>query len=196
MNFRLTPLPYAVDALEPHISRETVTVHYERHHRGYLNKLEGLIAGTPHEDRPLQEIVLDSDGATFNNAAQVWNHDFYWQSMTPDAAPLEGILLDAIVSAFGSEKDFRDAFIAEGSSLFGSGYLWLSSDPEGREVRLRALPNADNPLLHGEAPLLCMDVWEHAYYIDRRNVRKEYVETFYDHLAHWAFATDNLRKLH
>ncbi len=195
MKFELPPLPYAKDALEPHLSARTVEFHYEKHHRGYLSKLEAALRGTPDADKSLEEIMTTAEGAVYNNAAQVWNHTFYWNSMRPDGGgEPSGELRVALEQAFGSVDAFREAFVQCATGLFGSGYVWLVANAQGG-LELHGLKDADNPLLHGKTPLLATDVWEHAYYLDYQNDRKSYAERFLADLAHWAFAEDNLRKV-
>ena len=186
----LKPLPYDTDALEPHIRRETVALHYEKHHAGYARKLKELIAGKPEAKESLERIVRTSEGAIFNNAAQIWNHDFYWRSMRPDGggAPSGG-LKQAIIAGFGGDEKLRRDFVKAGAGHFGSGWLWLVSR-RGR-LRITTTHDADLPLLHGDTPILCADLWEHAYYLDYRNERARYLETFIDQLANWEFATAN-----
>ena len=191
MDFELQPLPYEKNALEPYISGLTIDVHYERHHRGYLDKLKELIGGTRDAERELGELVEHAEGEVLHNAAQVWNHDFYWQSLSPvthtDPPPQ---LVDAIEKTFRSVGALRWQLAAAANGLFGSGYAWLVID---RDSRLRVMPmgNADNPIRDGLTPLLTIDVWEHAYYLDRRNRRMDYVAGVVDHLLNWEFATEN-----
>ena len=197
MKFELPPLPYAKDALEPHIGAETLEFHYEKHHRGYLDKLEKLIAGKPLAERSLVEIIRQSDGAVFNNAAQVWNHTFYWSSMSPKGGGAPGgAVKSAIESAFGSCDRFREQFVAAAVGVFGTGYAWLVQERDGR-LAIRATEDADTPLQDGvTTPLLGCDVWEHAYYLDYRHERPKYVETFLDRLANWAFVAENIQPAH
>ena len=195
MKFELPALPYAKDALEPHLSAKTLEFHYERHHRGYLEKLRGLVEGTPDEHLELTDLVTQASGAVFNNAAQVWNHTFYWNSMEPDGGgEPSGRLAEAIVRSFGSLAAFRKEFVERAAGLFGSGYVWLTFDPAAERLAIEPMKDADNPLLVERVPLLTMDVWEHAYYLDHQNRRPQYAEAFVDHLANWGFAQDNLRK--
>jgi Fe-Mn family superoxide dismutase len=186
----LKPLPYDKHALEPHIGRETVEFHYEKHHAGYVKKLKELVAGKPEETESLEWIIRAADGAIFDNAAQIWNHDFYWRSMHPDGggAP-EGALNEAIIANFGSFEQLRRAFLEAGIEHFGSGWLWLVSHREG--LRITTTPDADLPLRYGETPILCADLWEHAYYLDYHNDRPRYLGAFFDHLANWEFAQEN-----
>ncbi len=194
MHFELPELPYAKDALEPHLSARTVEIHYERHHRGYLDKLRGLIEGTPDADRELAELVRSSSGPVFDNAAQVWNHTFYWHSMTPGGGgEPTGAIAEALVESFGSVEAFRARFL-EAAQLFGSGYVWLSFDPASDRLVVEAMKDADSPLLTDRVPLLAMDVWEHAYYLDYQNERPRYAQAFLDHLVSWSFANENYEK--
>ncbi len=190
VHFTLKPLPYDQHALEPHIGRETVALHYEKHHAGYVKKLNELVAGKPDATESLESLIRSSEGAIFNNAAQIWNHDFYWRSMHPDGggAP-EGALNEAIVGNFGSFERLRHEFLEAGAGHFGSGWLWLVSHRDG--LRITTTPDADLPLRYGENALLCADLWEHAYYLDYHNERARYLEAFFDHLANWEFAQAN-----
>jgi len=192
MDFELAPLPYEKSALEPYVSGLTVDVHYERHHRGHLDRLRELIGNTPDAQRTLADLVEHSDGEVLHNAAQVWNHDFYWRSLTPQnrsepPAPLRR----TIDEAFRSLGALRWQLAAAANGLFGSGYAWLAADGAGA-LRVLALGNADNPLRQGLVPLLAIDVWEHAYYLDRRNRRSDYVAGVVDNLLDWEFAAKNL----
>jgi Fe-Mn family superoxide dismutase len=188
-------LPYPRHALAPHISERTLELHFDRHHRGYWKKLRDLLPGTPAEDLDLVELITRADGAVLQNAAQVWNHDFYWHSMAPgrEDGP-RGRLAIEIDAEFGSVSAFEGRFTEAAAGLFGSGYVWLTIDPERRELAIRAMKDADNPMQLGLVPLLCMDVWEHAYYLDYQNERKRYAETFLAHLVCWEFAHENLEK--
>ncbi len=193
MKFELPKLPYAIGDLEPQLTARTLEFHYDRHHRGYLEKLRGLIEGTPHEKSELSELVISTSGEIFNNAAQVWNHTFYWHSMAPDGGGQPSGRIDqAIVRSFGSLATFQKEFIASAVGLFGSGYVWLTFDPEQERVAIEPMKDAESPLLVGRVPLLGMDVWEHAYYLDYQNARQRYVEAFLSHLANWRFANENL----
>jgi len=190
MPFELPPLPYAMDALAPHISAETLEYHYGKHHTTYLTNLNKLIVGTIFEESPLEEIITKADGVLFNNAAQVWNHSFYWNSLTPNGGgEPTGELLQAIEAAFGSFAAFRQAFSAAAAGNFGSGWSWLVKDGEGA-LAIVNTANAGNPLTEGLTPLLTCDVWEHAYYIDYRNARPAYIDAFWQ-LANWEFAAKN-----
>lgn len=193
MPFTLTALPYAKEALAPHISAETLEYHYGKHHQAYLNNLNNLIPGSPFEKLSLEEIILKSSGAIFNNAAQVWNHSFYWESLSPQGgkAP-QGKLAEAINQTFGSFEKFKEAFTQKAVSNFGSGWTWLVKNKTG-ELEIINTSNAANPMTEGHHPLITCDVWEHAYYIDYRNARPKYVEAFFA-LANWAFAEKNFQK--
>jgi Fe-Mn family superoxide dismutase len=191
MAFELPPLPYADDALVPHISAETLAYHYGKHHRAYVDNLNKLTAGTEWADKTLEDIIREADGGIFNNAAQVWNHTFYWNCLSPDGGgEPTGAVATRINSSFGSFVDFRDRFTADAASQFGSGWAWLVSAPSGG-LSIVTTSNAGNPLRDGNKPLLTCDVWEHAYYIDYRNARPEYLGHFWD-LVNWDFVTDNL----
>jgi len=193
MEFELSPLPYPKEALEPYMGRETLEYHYEKHHRGYLRKLQKAIGEKPEAEKPLEEIIRTSEGGVFNNAAQVWNHTFFWSSMEPrGGGEPGGEAARAIDDAFGSYRNFRETFLAEGTGRFGSGWVWLVRD--GDRVRCTSTLNADNPLTAGQVPLLTCDVWEHAYYLDYRNERARYLEAFLDHLISWEFVERNLRE--
>ncbi len=190
MSHQLPELPYAMDALAPHISRETLEFHYGKHHNTYVTKLNGLIEGTPHEKAPLEEIVRNSSGGAFNNAAQVWNHTFYWNSMSPNGggAP-SGELAKAIDAGFGSLEKFKEAFTDKAVNLFGSGWAWLVKKPDG-SLDIVQTSNAETPITGSDKPLLTCDVWEHAYYIDYRNARPGYLKAWWE-LVNWDFAAKN-----
>ena len=191
MAFELPPLPYAQDALAPHISAETLEYHYGKHHQTYVTNLNKLVEGTGKENASLEDVILKSDGGLFNNSAQVWNHTFYWNSMSPSGggAP-SGAVADAINSAFGSYDDFRTKFAEAATTQFGSGWAWLVDNGSGLEIMKTS--NADLPLKHGAKALLTIDVWEHAYYIDFRNARPNYINTYLDSLVNWDFVAQNL----
>ena len=189
----LPPLPYPKNGLEPYVSGLTVDVHYERHHRGYLEKLEELTAGTRDASAPLEDLIRSSSGEVLHNAAQVWNHTFYWNSLTPDGVKEPGAALaTAIERSFRSIGAFRWQLAAAANGVFGSGYAWLVADGSGR-LRVIESSNADNPLREGLFPLLAIDVWEHAYYLDRRNRRSDYVAGVIDNLLNWEFAERNFK---
>lgn len=193
MAIELPALPYAQDALASRgISAETLEYHYGKHHQTYVTVLNKLIEGTDHEDSSLEEIILAADaGPLFNNSAQVWNHTFYWNSMSPTGGgEPTGELADKINSAFGSLDGFKEKFAEAGTTQFGSGWAWLIEGDSGLEITKTA--NADLPLKHGQKALLTMDVWEHAYYIDFRNARPNYIQNFLDNLINWDFAAANL----
>jgi len=194
MQFVLEPLPYAKDALEPHLGAETLEYHYEKHHRGYLRKLQKAIEGTLLAERSLEDIVRASDGSTFNNAAQVWNHSFYWRCMRPrGGGKPNGALLKAVERDFGSFDEFRTKFLAAANAEFGSGWAWLGRSDDGA-LKVYATDDAENPLICDDTPLLTIDLWEHAYYLDYRNERERYVQTFFDHLIAWDFVAENLSR--
>jgi superoxide dismutase, Fe-Mn family len=193
MAFELPPLPYAKDALAPHISAETLEYHHGKHHAAYVTNLNKLIEGKPEASKSLEEIIMSSDGGVFNNAAQVWNHTFYWSSMKPKGGGQPtGDLLAAINRDFGSFDKFKEEFANAGATQFGSGWAWLVL--QNGKLAVTKTPNADLPMKHGQKALLTMDVWEHAYYIDYRNARPKYIETFLNSLANWDFALENLKK--
>jgi len=190
MAFELPTLPYAMDALAPHISQETLEYHYGKHHRAYVTNLNNLVTGTEFENMSLENIMKKATGGIFNNAAQVWNHTFYWHSMTPNGGgEPKGELAAAIKKTFGSFEEFKTAFSKAATTQFGSGWAWLVKNNAG-ELEVVQSSNAGNPLLDGKKPLMTCDVWEHAYYIDTRNDRAAYVKHFWD-LVNWKFATDN-----
>ncbi|BBA34984.1 superoxide dismutase, Fe [Methylocaldum marinum] len=190
MTHELPPLPYAKNALEPHISAETLEYHYGKHHQTYVTNLNNLIAGTDFEKLPLEDIIKKSSGGIFNNAAQVWNHTFYWNSLKPNGggAPA-GALADAINQAFGSFDKFKEEFTKCAIGTFGSGWAWLVKNADGK-LAIVSTSNAGNPMTSDQTPLLTCDVWEHAYYIDYRNARPKYVEAFWN-LVNWDFASKN-----
>lgn len=190
MKFELDPLPYAKDALVPHLSAETLSFHYEKHHQTYMTNLKNLLADKPEAGKSLDEIVKSSSGGVFNNAAQVWNHDFYWKSMKPGGGgEPSGKLADAIRRDFGSFADFKAKFQDAAIKQFGSGWAWLVAS--GDKLDIVTTGNADTPLAKGQKCLLTCDVWEHAYYIDYRNLRAKYVETWLASLVNWDFAARN-----
>jgi superoxide dismutase, Fe-Mn family len=190
MAFELPPLPFEMDALEPHISRETLEYHYGKHHQAYVTNLNKLVAGTEFENASLEDIIVKSSGGIFNNAAQIWNHTFYWNGMrapNSDAAPT-GPIADAINAEFGSFDAFKEAFNKTAITTFGSGWAWLVKTADGK-LALQSTSNAGNPLTDGHKPLLTCDVWEHAYYIDYRNARPKYVDSFWA-LVNWDFVNE------
>ncbi len=194
MAFTLPPLPYAKDALAPHISAETLDFHHGKHHQAYVTNLNKLVEGKPEAQKSLEDIIMSSEGGVFNNAAQIWNHTFYWSSMKPNGGgEPTGDLKAAIDRDFGSLEKFSTAFADAGATQFGSGWAWLVQHKDGK-LAVTKTPNADLPMKHGQKALLTMDVWEHAYYIDFRNARPKYIETFLKSLINWDFALANLKK--
>jgi len=192
MKLALAPLPYAESALDPYVSARTVHEHYESHHAGYLRKLAKLIEGKPEEQLSLEELIRTSTGDVFENAAQVWNHDFYWRSMRPDGGgPPDKAMAATLVDAFGSVANCKQQIAEAASERFGSGWVWLTRDEKGR-LRVESSANADNPMQSGRIPLLTLDVWEHAYYLDYQSERDRYVKGFLDHLLDWTFVAENL----
>ncbi len=190
MTFELPALPYANDALAPHISAETIEFHYGKHHQTYVTNLNNLVPGTEFEGLSLEDIVKKSSGGIFNNAAQVWNHTFYWNCLSPNGggAPTGG-LANAIERTFGSFEEFKEAFSKCAVTTFGSGWAWLVKNANGT-LELVSTSNAGCPLTAGQTPILTCDVWEHAYYIDFRNARPKYLEAFWA-LVNWEFASAN-----
>jgi Fe-Mn family superoxide dismutase len=194
MAFSLPPLPYDKSALSPHISGETLDYHYGKHHQAYVTNLNKLVEGKPEASQTLEDVIVSSEGGIFNNAAQIWNHDFYWKSMKPNGGGQpSGDLAAAIQRDFGSFEKFAADFTAAATTQFGSGWAWLVLGKD-KKLAVTKTPNADLPLKHGQKALLTIDVWEHAYYIDFRNQRPKYIETFIKHLANWDFALENLNK--
>ncbi|UCH19527.1 MAG: superoxide dismutase [Fe] [Deltaproteobacteria bacterium] len=190
MEHKLPDLPYSKKALEPHISAETLEYHHGKHHAAYVTNLNNLIGGTEFEKASLEEIILKSSGGVFNNAAQIWNHSFYWSCLKPGAGgEPTGPLAEAITSAFGSFEDFKKEFSQKAVTLFGSGWAWLVKNKDG-SLAIEQTSNAGTPLTAGKKALLTCDVWEHAYYIDYRNARPKYVESFWN-LVNWDFAAKN-----
>jgi superoxide dismutase, Fe-Mn family len=191
MEHKLPELPYAKEALAPGISVETLEYHHGKHHRTYVDNINKLIAGTEFEGMPLEEIVKKASGGMFNNAAQVWNHTFYWNCLSPKGGgEPSGALASAIAKSFGSFGEFKEKFASAAVTLFGSGWAWLVENPNG-SLAIETTSNADTPLRSGKKPLLTCDVWEHAYYIDYRNARAKYVEAFWN-LVNWKFVEHNL----
>ena len=191
MSFELPPLPYDMNALEPHISKETLEFHYGKHHQTYVTNLNNLVAGTDNESKSLEEVVKSSTGGIFNNAAQIWNHSFYWNCLSPNGGgEPKGELADAINKSFGSFAEFKEAFSKNAITTFGSGWGWLVKNSDG-SLALASTSNAGCPLTTEQAPLLTCDVWEHAYYIDYRNARPAYLEAFWN-LVNWEFVAANL----
>lgn len=190
MEYKLPPLPYSMDALEPAMSRETLEFHYGKHHRAYVKELNDLIKGSKFENMALEQIIRESSGPLFNNAAQTWNHTFFWNCMTPrGGGKPSGGLSEAIAEKWGSYAQFKEAFSESAIKNFGSGWTWLVNTSAG--IDIVDTDDADNPLTKGDEPLLTIDVWEHAYYIDHRNERPKFVEAFLKNLVNWDFALSN-----
>lgn len=192
--FNLPSLPFAPGALEPYISARTLEFHHGKHHQAYIDNLNKLIAGTDLENKSLEEIIVSNpdQAAIFNNAAQAYNHDFYWQSLAPGNIKPSAEMGALIVSSFGSLESFGEQFLAAALGQFGSGWAWLILE-EGK-LKIVKTANADTPLAHGQKPLLVVDVWEHAYYLDYQNRRGDYVKAIIDNLLNWNFAEANLKK--
>jgi Fe-Mn family superoxide dismutase len=191
MAFSLPELPYAKNALEPHISAETLEYHYGKHHQTYVDKLNGMVEGTDKAGQSLEEIIQSASGGLFNNAAQVWNHTFYWHSLSPNGGGSpSGKLAELIDRDFGSFDEFVEKFNASAVGNFGSGWTWLVQNPDGK-LAIVNTDDAETPVTGDAKPLLTCDVWEHAYYVDYRNARPKYLEAFWK-LANWDFAASNL----
>jgi len=192
MPFQLPPLPWAKDALAPAISAETLDFHYGKHHQTYVTTLNKLIEGKPEANQSLEQIIQSAPpGPVFNNAAQVWNHTFYWSSMKPKGGGKPtGAIAQKINADFGSFEKFTELFSQAGATQFGSGWAWLSL--KGGKLEVTKTPNAETPLTTGATPLLTMDVWEHAYYLDFQNRRPDYIKAFLDNLVNWDFANQNM----
>lgn len=194
---QLPPLPYAQDALAPYMSAKTLSFHYGKHHQAYVDNLNKLIAGTPWAAQTLEQIILETLGAAdkaavFNNAAQVWNHTFFWQNMKAGGGGKPtGNLLKRIETSFKSHDEFKKLFVTTALAQFGSGWVWLIQ--EGDLLKIIKTANADTPIAHKQTAVLTCDVWEHSYYLDYQNRRKEFVEAFLDHLANWEFAASQLK---
>jgi Fe-Mn family superoxide dismutase len=192
MEHKLPSLPWSQDALKPYISAETIEFHYGKHHQAYVTNLNKLIQGTEFENSPLEDIIRKASGPLFNNAAQVWNHTFYWNCMAPNAGgEPTGALADAIAKAFGGFAQFKEKFSATATGAFGSAWGWLVQNPDGT-LAIESTSNAMNPLNAGKKALLTIDVWEHAYYIDYRNARPKYIENWWN-LVNWGFVAQNLK---
>lgn len=192
MAFTLPKLPYAMDALTPYISEETLEYHYGKHHNAYVTNLNKLITGTEYENLSLEEIIKKSSGGVFNNAAQTWNHTFYWHCMSPNGGgEPSGKLADAIAKNFGSFAKFKEQFSQVAATTFGSGWAWLVQDKDG-SLKITNTSNAGTPMTEGLQALLTCDVWEHAYYIDYRNARPDYINAFWS-LVNWDFVNSNMR---
>ena len=191
MECQLPELPYAKDALAPHISAETIEYHYGKHHKAYVDNINRLITGTEFEKMSLEEIIQKSSGGTFNNAAQAWNHTFYWNCLSPNGGgEPTGELTNAITKQFRAFTQFKEKFTNAAVTLFGSGWAWLVKNADG-SLSIETTSNAGNPLTDGKKALLTCDVWEHAYYVDYRNARAKYIDAFWN-LVNWEFVAQNL----
>jgi Fe-Mn family superoxide dismutase len=192
MSFQVAPLPYGKDALEPVMSKETLEFHYEKHHKGYLAKLNAALEGKPEASQSLEEVIKSSSGGVFNNAAQVYNHTFFWDGLKPGGggAPTGGAALD-VINKLGGFQKFREEWVNVGAARFGSGYVWLVV--EAGAPKIISTANAETPLTTSAKPILTTDVWEHAYYIDHRNNRNAFLEAFVDKLINWEFVEKNLK---
>jgi Fe-Mn family superoxide dismutase len=198
MSFKLPDLPWPSDALEPHVSAKTIGFHHGKHHAAYVANLNKLTEGTPHAEQSLEEIIRATAGdrskaGIFNNAAQTWNHTFFWKSMKPQGGGTpSGPLADKISESFGGFDAFREKFASRAATLFGSGWTWLVA--RGGKLDIVQSPGAGNPITGGDVPLLTLDVWEHAYYLDFQNRRPDFIQAFLDHLVNWDFAAENLKQ--
>ncbi|MGD8577567.1 MAG: Fe-Mn family superoxide dismutase [Thiohalophilus sp.] len=187
----LPDLPYAKDALEPHLSAETIEYHYGRHHNKYVNTLNDLVAGSEYENMPLEDIIRKAEGKIFNNAAQVWNHTFYWYSFSPNGSGRPTTDVESVLrESFGSFDDFKNQFNNECMGLFGSGWVWLVQDKDGK-LGIETGKDAENPIRNGKTPILTCDMWEHAYYIDYRNDKQKYLDAFWQ-LVDWNVVAQRL----
>lgn len=192
MTFTLPELPYAKDALVPHMSQETLEYHHGKHHNAYVNNLNNLIKGTKYENMSLEEIILSSEGPIFNNSAQIWNHTFFWNSLSPKGGgEATGEVLEAITKEWGSFEKFKEEFTKSAVANFGAGWTWLVKNKDGK-LAIVNTSNAQTPLTTGATPLLTVDVWEHAYYIDYRNERPKFINGFWA-LVNWDFVNKNLK---
>ena len=185
--FQLPALPYAYDTLQPTIGERTMRTHHDKHHQAYVDAVNALVSESGRGRDALEDIVRNSDGKLFNNAAQAWNHGFFWECMTPRTTAPNGDLASAITAAFGGQPSLKEKFVAEGAAHFGSGWVWLAA--ENGELKVFSTHDAANPLTQaGVTPLLVCDLWEHAYYLDYKNLRKDYLEGWFDNLANWTLA--------
>lgn len=189
---KLPKLPYAMDALAPYISMETLEYHYGKHHAAYINKLNDRVRDTEFAEQSLEEIVRHASGDIFNNAAQAWNHAFYWQCLCPPGELAKGEVLDVINHRYRSLESFETEFSTTANNHFGSGWIWLVMDQDGK-LAITSTHDADTPLRHGQTPLLTCDVWEHAYYIDYRNARPDYLKAFW-HIVNWKFVNEQYKQ--
>ena len=198
MAFELPPLPYPMNALEPHMSARTLEFHHGKHHKAYVDNANKMVQDTPLANKSLEEVIQatgkdESKQGLFNNVAQIWNHNFFWKSMRPKGGGRPtGDLARAIEETFGAYDKFREAFKTAGATQFGSGWAWLVF--EGGKLKVAKTANAVNPLVQGSKPLLTYDVWEHAYYLDYQNRRPDFIDAFIDHLVNWDFAAENLTR--
>ncbi|MEE9189549.1 MAG: superoxide dismutase [Candidatus Neomarinimicrobiota bacterium] len=192
MKHVLPELPYSFDALEPHLSRETIEFHYGKHHQAYVNNLNNMVPGTEFDNLSLEDVIMKaSAGGVYNNAAQIWNHSFYWEGLTPDSSKIpEGTIAQLIEQVYGSFDEFKAKFSIAAATNFGSGWTWLVKGNRG-DLEIFNTDDADTAMKHGKTPLLTIDVWEHAYYIDYRNARPKYIEAFWN-LVNWDFVSKNL----
>lgn len=194
MKHKLPELPYPMNALEPHMSKETLEYHYGKHHRTYVDKLNELIKGTEFEEMQLEEIIQKASGPIFNNAAQAWNHTFFWNSLTPKAHSKPSYrVLSLLTEEFSSLEKFQEQWKKQATSLFGSGWTWLTWNPSTKKIGIENTSNADNPFVLNKKPLLACDVWEHAYYIDYRNERPKFIEAFFS-VLNWDFVDQNFQR--
>jgi len=189
MTFELPALPYDLDALAPVISRETLEFHHGKHHQAYVNNLNNLLPSSDLEGKSLEDIIKSASGGIFNNAAQIWNHSFYWNSISPNGGKPQGALGEAIIKTFNSFDNFKAEFTKSATTLFGSGWTWLVQNNNG-ELEILNTVNAGTPITDNKTPLFTCDVWEHAYYIDYRNARPKYLEAFWE-IVNWEFASEN-----
>jgi Fe-Mn family superoxide dismutase len=195
MKFELPKLPFAKDALEPYISSQTLNYHYDKHHQGYLNKLKAAIDGKPEAQLSLEEVILKAEGPVFNSAAQVWNHSFYWESMTPNGGGKPtGAVLSLLEQSFGSFESFKQQLAEAANGQFGAGWAWLIAESQSK-LSITKTSNADTPLRQNKTALLTIDVWEHAYYLDYKNERDNYVKAVIDRLINWSFVEKNLAQV-
>ena len=192
MKHKLPELPYQLDALEPHISKETLEFHYGKHHKTYVDNLNKLTENTPFAEKSLEEIILSSEGGIFNNAAQIWNHTFYFNCLTPEKTSPSQEVKNALETSFTSIENFKAEFTQKAITTFGSGWAWLVQNQQG-ELEIISTSNADTPLTGNHKILLTCDVWEHAYYIDYRNARPNYLEAFWQ-IVNWNFVSENFSK--
>ncbi len=195
MKIELTKLPYSTDALEPHISAKTLEIHHGKHHKGYVDKLKSEIEGTDAADLSLLEMIRTRKGKVFNFAAQIWNHSFYWDCLSPKGGGgPAGALLKAVDRDLGGVDGFRESFSEAAAGEFGSGWAWLICKNDG-SLAVMSSSDADTPVRQGHTPLLTLDVWEHAYYLDFQNERGKYIEAYLDHLVNWKFAEENFQSV-